>query len=387
MTKHKSEKQTKILFFITKGNWGGAQRYVFDLATNLPKDKYQVIILCGQGVELPAKLKQAKINVIQINHLKKNINPLTDLKAVKDIWLTIKQEKPDILHLNSSKAGIIGSISGRFLGIKKIIFTGHGWAFNEKRNIFSRTIIYCLHWLTVILSHKTIAVSKETARQINLLPIGKNKIKVIKNGVQNFESLNTKEARKALAGYTKLLSQIPPNNLIWLGAVGELNKNKGFDIAIKAMQKINQVHPESILVIIGEGEERKNLEKLIEKTELRETVFLIGKVPEARKYLKAFDVFLIPSRTEALPYVALEAGLSGLPVITTNTGGLPEIIDTERSGLIVEKENPEDLVKAIEKLLENKTLITRYGLNLQEKIEKEFTLEQMIIQTEKIYQN
>ena len=185
--------------------------------------------------------------------------------------------------------------------------------------------------------------------------------------------------------HSGLLQDLPINNLIWLGSIGELHKNKGFETAVKAIRKLADHHPDLIYIIIGEGEERKNLEKLISRLELTETVFLLGNIPEARKFLKALDIFILPSITEALPYVALEAGLVGLPSICSEVGGLPEIITNEKSGLLIEPEKEDELSEAIEKLLSNKTLMTRYGLNLQETIKRDFTLEKMSRETSKVY--
>jgi len=382
-----NQPKIKLMFFITKGNFGGAQRYVFDLATNLSKKEYDISVICGAGIELPERLRKADIKIWQISNLNRNINPFSDIKATKEIYKIIKNEKPDVLHLNSSKAGIIGAIIGRLNKIKKIIFTGHGWYFNERRNIISKIITYKLHWLTVLLCHQTIAVSEKTARDIYKLPIKKNKIMVIKNGINDFETINKTEARKLLMKHSGLLQDLPINNLIWLGSIGELHENKGFETAVKTISKLTNHHPDLIYIIIGEGEERKNLEKLISKLELKETVFLLGNIPEARKLLKALDIFIIPSRTEALPYVALEAGLAGLPTVCSKVGGLPEIITDEKSGLLIRPNDEDELSQAIEKLLINKTLMTRYGLNLQETIRQDFTLDKMVSETAEIYKS
>lgn len=380
-----TNRQTKIFFLITKGNFGGAQRYVYELATGLVPTKYDIKVILGEGAGLEDKLSQAGIKVYKIPSLKRDIGLLSDIKS---LWILIKlfrNEKPDIIHLNSSKIGGLGALAGRLTGISKIVFTGHGWTFNEDRNPLSKLIIRVLVWLTISMSHQTIMVSKTTQSQAPKWLIKSGKITVIYNGIAPSDSTARQEARHLIAGRSTLLKDLPASNLTWLGTIAELHPNKGLDQAIKASAQIVKDHPEIIYVIIGEGEQRKNLEKLIERLDLRESVILVGAIPEARKYLKAFDIFLLPSRTEALPYVLLEAGLSSLPVVATKVGGIPEIITHQKSGLIVDQNDSQAITAAILTLLSDPTLMTKYGQNLHQHIESQFTLRQMIEQTEKIY--
>src|SRR3989344_243972 len=160
----------KILFAITKGNWGGAQRYVFDLATNLPRDRFEVCVLCGAGEQLEARLKEKNVRVIRLESLNRDVNLAKDAMSFVALYKIFRQEKPDIIHLNSSKIGAIGALTGRLAGIKKIIFTGHGWAWNENRFFVSKILIAFIHWLTILFSHTTIAVSEKVRSEISRLP-------------------------------------------------------------------------------------------------------------------------------------------------------------------------------------------------------------------------
>src|SRR3989344_2148103 len=113
----------KVLFIITKGNFGGAQRYVFDLATNLPKEKFEVVVACGEGNLLVERLGAEKIRAVKMSSSQRDINIIKDSKTFFEILRLIREEKPDVLHVNSSKAGGLGALAGRLTGIHKIIFT------------------------------------------------------------------------------------------------------------------------------------------------------------------------------------------------------------------------------------------------------------------------
>ena len=131
-------KKTKVLYLITKSNWGGAQRYVFDLATSLPADSYEVCVACGGDGEMRKKLLANGVRVVTIESLERNISLKKELLAFREISKIVREEMPDILHVNSSKAGIVGTLIGRIKRVPKVIFTSHGWAFNEDRGFISR---------------------------------------------------------------------------------------------------------------------------------------------------------------------------------------------------------------------------------------------------------
>lgn len=373
--------QTKILYAITKGNWGGAQRYVYDLATALPSDLYNVKVLLGTDGELGERLRKIGIQTIIIGNMTRDLKFWKDFLAFCKIIKILKKERPDILHLNSSKIGFLGALAGRIVRIPKIIFTGHGWAFNEDRNQIEKKIIYKLHELTIKLSHKTIAVSEQTKNQIN--PKGKNqeKIVVIKNGLNKINFLDKKLARG------KINKEITAQT--WLGTISELHKNKGLKYLIEAIHllKIETEDTSTLpaVIIIGEGEKREKLQARIERYGLQKDIFLVGQIPEAASYLPAFDLFTLTSVTEALPYTLLEAGQASLPVIASAVGGIPEIIEDMNSGILVRPKEPEEIKKAISFMLKNPDKARLFGENLKKTVAENFSQQKMLKQTMAIY--
>lgn len=373
-------KKTKVLYVITKGVWGGAQKYVYSLAVNLPKDQFEAVVVCGHGGVLKEKLLEQNIRVIEIDNLKRDISIFSELKSFVKLAQIIKDERPDVIHLNSPKASGLGALAGRLLDVKKIVFTAHGWTFNEDRNIFSKSIIWLLSWATIVLSHKVIVIANREKYQALSMPfISKNKIELIRNGIEKIDFLEKFDARKKLLPE---LSSNFENNTIWIGTMAELHKNKGYKYTIEALSKIEKPF---IFIVLGEGEERKNLENLIREHRLEEKVFLIGFKDKSAQYLKAFDIFTLTSIKEGLPYTIIEAGFAGLPVVSSNIGGIPDIIDNGLNGILTESKNVSDIKTAIENLIENADLQESFGSKLKEKVEKEFSLDQMIEKTIKLY--
>jgi glycosyltransferase involved in cell wall biosynthesis len=372
-----SPTKQKVLLVITKSNFGGAQRYVFDLATNLPKDRFEVKVAFGQSGRLKDELEKAGIETIQIDGLERDINLFAEIKVFRSLYTLFKKEKPDVVHLNSSKIGGLGALAGRLARIPKIIFTGHGWAFNEDRSWLSKKIILFLHWITILLAHTTIAVSNKTAQDVTWLPFVKNKIVTIYNGVLPCTFLSKAAARH------HLLPSLQDS--IWIGTLAELHPTKGLLYAIEAMRSVVKEFPNAHYVILGEGEQRKTLEEKITALDLNNNIHLLGYINNAKEYLQAFDIFLLPSISEALPYTIVEAGFAQLPIIATNVGGIPEIITHENTGLLIPSKNPTAIDKAIRHLLSDYAEKSQLAQNAHKEIIGKFTIEKMISDLIKLY--
>jgi glycosyltransferase involved in cell wall biosynthesis len=379
MNLDQKQNSKKILFCITKSNWGGAQKYVFDLANFFSKKGYEVSIALGGDGDLAEKLRENNIKVILIKNLNNSLNPIKLFKTFLEIKKVIQKEKPDIVHTNSSFAGLsIGSAC--FLLSQKSVFTVHGWPFNEDRSFVVKFILKVCMYFVIFFHKKIIYVSKKVFTE---KPKLSNKIslkdKIIYNGI------STKIENKSFDKF-----RILDKNKIHFVTIAELNDNKNHTFALEALSKIEKIFVEKYNFeyhIIGEGILRESLEKQIENHIYREKIFLYGKIDEAKSYLPNFDIFILPSKTEAFGYVLLESAIAQMAVIATNVGGSPEIIDNNINGILVESENVLELKNAIQKLMQNSDLREKYGKLLKEKVEKNFSEKLFFEETEKVYKS
>ena len=393
------EKPLKILYLITKSNFGGAQRYVYDLAMQAKREGHDVVVGFGGHGTLEEKLRAAGVRTTSIESLGRDVHPLLDLKSFFCLLELFADETPDIIHLNSSKMGGLGALAARlwntgqwvsrFLGKNgvpaRIVFTGHGWAFNEDRTDFSRFIIGILHWCTIELSHNTIAVSRKTREQVSALPFVWHKLKVVHNGVGQADVLPKAVAQTKITTGSIVAGRDLSGSIV-IGTIAELHTNKGFSYAIEGMALLKkQISTPFVFFIIGDGEERASLDALIRKLGLEKDVFLLGYHENADSLLSAFDIFLLPSITEAFPYVILEAGKAGLPVVSTAVGGIPEVIDDMQSGILIQSKNPSEIARALKYLIENPERRASLGHTLADRIRDRFNVETMARETFAIY--
>ncbi|MEK7130939.1 MAG: glycosyltransferase [Patescibacteria group bacterium] len=372
----------KVLFIITKSVWGGAQKYVFDLATNLPKDDFEPIIAGGGRGVMAEKIISAGLPYLEIKSFQRNINVFKEVVSFFEILKILFKTKPDIVHVSSSKAGGMAGIASFVYSTLRMansffhhghkgndyktnlppsslsaIFTVHGWAFLEIRPKWQIWLIKLTSKITCLFYDKVICVSQNDYNEAIKNKIAPaRKLIVIHNGINpaDYNFLPKNEAIKALGSSASRLEAELPSGLR-VGTIGESTKNKGHKYLTEASKNFPDIK-----------------------------LNIISNLPNASKYLKNFDIFVLPSIKEGLPYVILEAGLAGLPVIASNVGGIPEIIDNEKNGILVSPANPEELALAIKKLIDDKTLRETIAKNLREKIQKEFSLEKMVEKTTKM---
>ncbi len=328
-----SQFKLKQLILITQGHWGGAQKYVYDLAL---KDPQQTIVVIGneQPNDLANKLQQAKIKTIIIPHLYRSINLWSDFLAWLEIKKIYKKLKPKIVHLNSTKVGFLGS----FFQNKKIykIYTVHGWVFSEKINILKKILYFYLEKISAFFKDEIIVLSKHDF-QLGLKITNKNKLVLKPLTCSNLKFLPKKIAQ------TKLKID---NNKFNLVLIANFYPNKNIPNLIQALNKFKNKNWQ--LTIIGNGPEKTKIIKTINKYKLNDKIKLLGFIEQASQYLLAFDMLILSSSKEGLPYVILEAKQAGIPILATPVGGIPEILPKK---YLFKSSQIKDLQKGLEKFL------------------------------------
>jgi glycosyltransferase involved in cell wall biosynthesis len=334
----------KLLYIITQGEQGGAQKNVVDTANHFDS-LYDVTV--ATGVQKSEKDKwifeniNSEINKHKFNNLLREINLMKDFSAILEIYKYVKQNKIDIVHLHSSKAGVLGSIAARCAGAK-VVYTVHGFVFKEPMNVLKKAFYICAELLASLFVDKYILVSKQDemiGRQYKIIRGNKNNANGvviyngIKTGVDNLKSKS--EARELL--------KLDKNKKI-IGSIANLYKTKGLEYLIAAVKIVKDNYVEQNkkidwqIVIVGEGEERAGLERRIREADLQEEFLLLGRVPDVSSYLRAFDLFALTSVKEGLPYCLIEATLAELPILATRVGGIVEMSQYIEMNLVGSKD-------------------------------------------------
>lgn len=304
-------KKKKILFLVTQSEFGGAQRFIYTLINTLSFKKYDILV--GAGPEgddetgLLHTLEKKRINTIHLKHLRRGINPFFDILGLFEVKRLIDKKKPDILFLCSSKMGFIGSLAGKNK-IKRIIYRIGGWTFNDpwpkwKKKLYIWIEKTSAKWKDYIINNAE--SDRKQAKKLGIKP--KKEILMIYNGIGDLEFLSRKEAREFL--------KIKDSDFV-IGTIANDYPSKGLKYLRKAMKNID-----GKLLIIGKGNRF---------------------IPNAYKYLKAFDVFVLASVKEGFPWTILEAIKAEVPIVATCVGAIPEIIDN-----CIKSGDVQELIKGI----------------------------------------
>ncbi len=383
-----SSRPKKILYVITKSVWGGAQRYVYDLATHAAAEGHDVAVACGGTGPLLNALQQAHIRVISIPMLERDVSIGKEVRVFTTLLALFRRERPDVIHLNSSKVGGVGAVAARLVALTngrstRVLFTVHGWPFFEPRPYHERALIFLTSWVSTLFQQAVILISARDYRASRWF-IPEGKAVLIQHGIAPIQFSTREEARTFLARRTGAAIR---SDTIVLAATGELTRNKGLDYALMAMARVKSSLPNHPchLLIMGEGEERQPLLDRIRALGLEQSVSLAGFVPDARRYLTGADIFIMPSLKEGLPYAIMEAMAAGLPVIATSVGGIPDLIEPGIHGMLVPPRDERALAEAITTLITEPDLRHAYGSRARQRAEQTFKMEAMTARTFALY--
>ena len=340
----------RVLFVITKATRGGAQKYVFDLATALSPQDFSASLAYGERGELAAKLAERGVATHAISAMGRDIALVSDVMSFFQILHLLRQVRPDIVHLNSSKAAALGALAARITGVPRIVTTIHGWPFKEHRSAPMRAFIYGVSWLTCLLSDRVIVVSKRD-EEIGRAMLGlKKKIVYIPLAVEAIEFLSREDASAEIEKIRTIENPALPRVV----TIAELTGNKGLVYGIDAIAELKLRNIPVRYFVIGAGELREALEEHAIEKQVENDVVFLGFVEHASRLLKAFDVFLLPSIKEGMPYVLLEALEAGLPIVATDVID-PAFQENHERATLVPPRNAALLADALERALEQET--------------------------------
>ncbi len=361
---------------ITQGEWGGAQRFIHQLISGLDKNRFDIQLAIGNDhhEELASIVKDiAPVHIL--HQLRREPSITGDMASIKELQALITELRPDILFLNSSKAGFNGAIAAaRATHRPKVVYRIGGWAFNDPWPLWKKIFYFGLEYISASWKDIIIVNSKHDYDQALSLGIApRSKLVSIHNGIdiQHLHFLDKEEARKIISPKTF--------EGLWLGVIANFYPTKGLAYLIEALRILKAKNaPAHHLFLIGDGQERNKLGQMILEYGLQERITMLGKLSDAYRYLPAFDIGILPSVKEGFPWVLLEEMAAKLPIIATRVGAASEILEHDKDGIIVDKANAGELARAIELLLHDAEKRKTLGDQAFQRVQSEFTLQQMM---------
>ena len=328
-----AKNEMKILFVVTKGDMGGAQKRIIDLAESYTAAGYDVTVASGLGGYLPARLKDSGITHQRLQYLSRS-NPLKIVAYIFELWnyLRKQQEVFDVVHLNSSSA-LAGALSCKapLSGKPKAVFTFRGLSIlapGYKTNPLKK--LFYKYSYKAFLPFVDVGVFQCEANQstAHALDIKTNHDVVIKDGIDPatqtyLDPADAREKLEAMVG-----EDLSSKKLV--GAIGRLSYQKHYAFLIRQLRKLKKHRTDVACIIIGDGPEYDHLAGIIHRLGLTDSVFLIGRQDNAAQFLAGFDVFTLVSRYEGLSMTLTEAMHAGVPLLVSDVGCSGSIVADQR---------------------------------------------------------
>lgn len=368
----------KILFFTDTALVGGAELQIYLLGKFVSREKYELSIACLDNHALNEWYRQLteEIKVHRLKYSYKN-----DPRIFFALYRLLKQKKIDLLHIHlwNPASGRFAFLAARACGVPYLVTEHDPFRLNPLKR-----------GLKKILANRPkaiIAISKENEAFLRQEYRGKL-IAHVANGIDtegwksNMEKLTVADranTRREIFGARE-------HNFVILN-VAALHERKGQDILLKAFKLLKEKmeYGSCRLILVGEGEHRQKFQTLTKELELMDSVKFLGQRSDIARLLKASDLFVLPSRREGFGLVLLEAAMAKLPIIATNVGGVPDIIENEKEGVLVPPQNPEMLAQAMMELTGEPEKRLALSSSLHEKVMNFFDAKLMAKRTEAVY--
>ncbi|ODS36577.1 MAG: hypothetical protein A7315_01860 [Candidatus Altiarchaeales archaeon WOR_SM1_79] len=374
----------KILQVAYKSEISGGETVLLNLAKHLRWRGHHLLVACPSHGPLVEVLRKEGIEV-KVIPIKKTY----DLMGAFRLSNLILREQVQILHTHGMLVNVVGRIASKVahapISISTVHLTrelGSGGRAENIRQRLKGKYYRSLDNFTTQFNDRVIAVSDSVKRDLISQGVSSEKIVVVRNGIEFEGSQVPLEGKNQRA---KKKKEFNIGNGPVVGTITRFSKQKDVHTFLYAMSDVVRDYPNARCLILGDGEQRGELENLSDRLALNGNVTFLGYREDARDILDIFDIFVLSSLWEGLPLVVLEAMAASKPVVATRVPGTAEAVVDGKTGMLVPLRNSERLAESIKKLLGNQNLSQSMGKAGRRRVSEHFRLDRMVDETEKLY--
>ncbi len=360
----------KAIHVITRLDKGGSAENTILTLAGLDKDRYDLLLIKGASAESDMtapesaaversldELRQSGVRIATLPELVRKTDPVKDLAALFALVRIFRRERPDIVHTHTSKAGILGRWAARIAGRPLVVHTPHGHIFWGYFGRPLTALFIRLEKWTARITHRIVTLTEQEKKdhlERSIAPA--EKFTTIHSGVELEPFAQVYPDRNDIKREMRI-----PENAFVVGTVGRLTLIKGQRFLIEAAGAVVDAYPDTRFVMLGHGELKPDLQETAARLGLQEHVLFPGWRADVPRIMSLFDVFVLPSLNEGMGKVLVEAMAAGKPVVASRIGGIVDLIEDGKNGLLVPPADPAGLVQAIVRLRSNPALRRRLG--------------------------
>lgn len=353
------------------GTGGGPEKTILTTPRHLPDYEVRLVYIRPRDdteFNIAERANQCGASLIDIPE-SSGIDPRTFFRLRKEI----AKFRPDVIHAHDYKTNFLALMCRPKSA--RLVTTVHGYVSRGGR----LELYYKIDKFSLKRMDYTIAVSDDIREQVIQMGVNQNLLSVVDNAIDIVEfSRNSpaEEAKRKLSFRT---------DRFLIGAVGRLAEEKGFDLLISAVERLIESGLDIELAIIGEGDQREQLESQIAASAHADRFHLLGYRSDTIALYEAMDLYVLSSLREGLPNVVLEAMAMEVPVVATRIAGVPKLIQDRENGLLVSSGSVEELEQAMREMMSNDVLRAELTKNARQTIETEFSFSVRMEKIRKIY--
>lgn len=332
---------TKVLNVITKSDWAGAQRIVYEICKFSCESQTATIeVAIGDEGILADKLRLLGIKVHILNNLVHPITPLKDLSGFFELANLIRSENYDVVHCHSTKAGILGRLAAKFCRVSRIIYTVHGWwPIYRFSNRFVRSVAISVERVMALMTTDLVLISQSDLDSAREMKIGSDRIyQLIPNAITIDKNSDSGALRREL--------EIGIGTVI-VGNVARVDAQKNPDLFIEVAKKFND--DSAVFVWVGDGPDLERIRDDIRNSGFEDEIRFIGFRENGIDYMNDFEVLFMTSRSEGVPITILEAMALNKKIFSSDVGGIREFAGSKN---IYNLDTPiEEITKQLEEVI------------------------------------
>jgi glycosyltransferase involved in cell wall biosynthesis len=376
-----------IVHVITRLIVGGAQENTLLTCEGLHERGYKVTLISGptRGPEgsLVNRARAGGYEFLEEDSLIRAVNPWYDARARRHLEIDFRRLKPDIVHTHSSKAGIVGRFAARDAGVPRVVHTIHGMSFNRTQSWPVQRLFAWLEWMAARRSDAIVAVADAMIEQSvagRICP--RRKMRTIYSGMELADFTPTDHDRDAVRRSWGVDEQE-----VVVGTIARLFRRKGYEQLLPILAAAAEREPRLRFVWVGDGAQRQDYERELQRLGLRERTTLTGLVPPEKipELLAGFDILAHTSQWEGLPRTVVQAALMRVPAVAFDIDGTPEVVLDGRTGRLVPLGDEAGFVEALLALAAAADARRRMGAAGRAHCQERFDWRRMVDALEALY--
>ena len=377
--------RVRVLRVIARLNVGGPALHATLLTQRLDPTRYESTLVAGSEEPSEGSYLQLRglevSNLIRLRALGREIRGVRDLGALLELIGIIRRVRPDIVHTHTAKAGTLGRLAAWWCGVPAIVHTYHGHVFKGYfSSTRSRAFVAIERWLAR-RTDRLVAVSDVVRNELLELGIGVTaQYAVVPLGLELDRFVNAERSRGQLRAELGIPADVP-----LVGIVARLVPIKAHEVFLRAAAILAAREAGARFLIVGDGERRAELEALSTNLGLDRSVEFLGWRPDLDRVYADLDLVVLCSRNEGLPVALIEAQAAGRPVIATRVGGVPDLVVSGDTGLLVPPDDPDALARAIQSLLDDVEMRDRLGRAGRRRVVPAYNAERLLEDIDLLY--